>query len=233
MEPETITIEINRETAQILSWLVVGVVLVSIAFFIPPESTELWPGLNLAMQVAAIYLLILLTYILREPIRKLHRSVMWLIFLFVLGATFYLSYRFEEKSKWHGQQLHRILGVIKDGIRTAEAPKILLNTLEAYHRKQMKQQKNLAETFKTLYPKAEVGGNLFISDYFPGYFWGHNENPLRIFLHSLEPGTIVLIAMDKFQEGKDPLFKNYDGKSGRSQCRYTLTEKGITYVTEN
>ncbi|MFH0989657.1 MAG: hypothetical protein V1799_06535 [bacterium] len=234
MEPESNPTAPNREGITILAWMIVGIVLVSIAYFIPADSQELWPNVNLALQIAGLYLLILLIYILQKPIRLLHGALMCLIVLVVMGFTFFLTYRFEDQTKWQAERLHKILGVIKEGIRTVEAPKILLKTLEAYHRKQMKQQKNLAETFKTLYPTAESGVNLFTKEYFPDYFWfERTSNPLKIFVQSIEPGTIVLVAMDQFHEGKNSTFNNYDGQSGRVQVRYTLTEKGITHVTEN
>jgi hypothetical protein len=56
---------------------------------------------------------------------------------------------------------------------------------------------------------------------------------MKVVVESLDPDRIVLVSQETSVKGRDPNFKNYDGKSGMVQERFILTEEGITYVSEN
>ena len=59
----------------IFLWMLVGVIVTSAAFFISPASVELWPSLNAAGVIAALYVLALVFYTLRHPIPFKHRII--------------------------------------------------------------------------------------------------------------------------------------------------------------
>ena len=53
------------------------------------------------------------------------------------------------------------------------------------------------------------------------------------FIAAVSDHEIVLVGQEMYVNGRDPGFKNYDGKTGMLQARATLTEKGLKYESEN
>jgi hypothetical protein len=225
MEKESITIEIKQEVSITLLWIVAGVVVVSATFFLTPQTTELWPAINATGIAAAVYLVALLGYVLRKPLAMRQRLLVGIIGIAVIGCTAFTWMKRQEQAQWQANQLMKIRAVIGRGIKTYEMAPLLLKTLDAYHRQGVRKSNTLADELKKQCPGAEVGANL----HKPQGEW----DELTVIVESLEPNRIVLVSQETYVKGRDPGFKNYDGKTGMLQEKFILTERGLTHVSEN
>lgn len=225
MEKESITIEIKQEVSITLVWITAGVIVISAAFFLTPQSIELWPAVNAAGVAAVIYLAALLLYVLRNPIPMRSKFLVGILAVFVLSCSAFAGTRMYERSHWQADLLMKIRAVIGRGIRIAYMPQPLLKTLDAYYQQGVKKKQTLADEFRKIHPGATVGSNV----YRPVGDWDKTS----ILVETLEPDRIVLVSQETYVPGRDPNFKNYDGKTGMVQEKFILTERGITHVSEN
>jgi len=225
MEKESVTIEIKQEVSITLLWIVAGVILVTATFFLIPQGKELWPAINGAGIAAFIYLIALLAYVLRKPLPTRPRLVVGIIAVVVIGCTAFSWERMQDQSYWQADLLMKIRAVIGRGIMIYEMPPPLLKTLDMYYRQDTKGAKTLAEVFRQLYPGATAGTNIHKSE--------GEWDKTTVIVETLEPDRIVLVSQEAFVPGRDSTFRNYNGQTGMLQEEFTLTERGITHVSEN
>jgi hypothetical protein len=225
MEKESITIEIKQEVSVTLLWIVAGVILVSAAFFLAPQSIELWPALNAAGIAAALYLAALLFYVLRKPLPGRPRIVVGIVAVVVISSAVFSWTRMQDQTQWQANQLMKIRAVIGRGVKVTEIAHPLLKSLDAYHLQGTRKANTLADEFRKMYPGVVAGSNIFKPR------WEGDD--MTIMVETLDPDRIVLLSQETFVKGRDPQFKNYDGKTGMIQEKFVLTEKGITHVSEN
>ncbi len=209
----------------IIIWLLGGIAAVTLAFFIPPNSTDLWPSLNAAAIPVILYIVALALYTLRSPISRKSRITAWVAIVLVGGATSVHWTGMETTTHWQHDQLLRIQSVIVRGILLARAPRIELDALEAYYKQPSKKHESLVRVFQNRNGGATVGTNIYKPE--------SPEDSTSIVVESLSDDKIVLLGLHAFAGGRNPDFKNYDGRVGKIQERFTLTEKGITYDSEN
>jgi hypothetical protein len=144
----------------VLFWLLVGVVVVSVSFFIPGHSADLWPSLNAAGIAAAIYLLALFEYIFRRPISIRGRVVGVILVLIVAAAvvTFWLGTY--ETTHWQANQLQKIHSVIMRGLLQAEVSDSMLVVLQDYHKQGRVKKASLGTIFLQKFLGATLGTNI-------------------------------------------------------------------------
>jgi hypothetical protein len=225
MEKESVTIEIKQDVSITLLWIVVGVILVSATFFLTPQSKELWPAINAAGIAAAVYLLALLAFVLRRPLALRQRLVVGAIALVVICSAAFAWMRLQSETEWQAETLMRIRAVIGHGIRIWEMPAPLLKTLDAYHHQGAGKTRSLADEFRELEGDLTVGSNIHKPQW-------EGDN-MSVIVATLDPDRVVLVSQETFVKGRDPAFRNYDGKVGMLQEKYILTERGLTHVSEN
>jgi hypothetical protein len=225
MEKTTVTIEIKQEVSITLLWIAGGVIAVSSAFLLAPQSAELWPAANLAGVIAGVYLVALLLYALRKPLSAKLRILVGMVALVAMACTAFTWMRMEDQSRWQAEELMKIRAVIGRGIMKNEMPKPLLKTLEAYHQQGARKKKSLADVFRNLQPGVAACSNIHKP------MW--EGDPMRVIVETLDPDRIVLVSQETYVKGRDPNFKNYDGKTGMVQEKFILTERGISHVSEN
>ncbi len=225
MERESITIEIKQEVSITLIWIAAGVILVSATFFLTPQTTELWPPINAAGIVAAVYLIALLSYVLRKPLATRPRIAVGVVAAVVMGCTAFSWTKMYDQSHWQASQLMRIRGVIGRGMRTTELSQPLLKAFDSYYLQGAKKANTLADEFRKMYPGATAGANIFKPR------WEGDD--MTIMVETLEPDRIVLVSQETFVKGRDPGFKNYNGQNGMLQEKFILTERGLSHVSEN
>ena len=222
MEKDSVTIEIKQDVSITLLWIVAGVILVSAPFFLTPQSTELWPALNAAGIAASIYVVAFLVYVLRKPLPTRTRLIVGLLAAFVLVCTAFTWTKMQEESEWLAKKLKDVREMIGRGIMISSIPPPLLKTLDAYHRQGARKTRSLADEFRELQGDVKVGSNIYKPQY------GYDE--MKIIVETLEPDRVVLVSQETFVKGRDPAFRNYDGKTGMVQEKYILTERGLTHV---
>jgi hypothetical protein len=209
----------------IIIWLLSGIAAVTLAFFIPPNSSELWPSLNMAIIPAALYILALGFFTLRSPITLKARIIAWGMIALVGGATYSTWTGMDAQSHWQLNQLRKIYTVITRGILQTFAPTYELNALEEYHKQGLKKKESLGQIFQRQNTSATVGTNIYKSE--------NPEDSTSIVIKSLSDNEVILLGLHAYSKGRNPDFKNYNGKVGMVQERFTLTEKGIVYESEN
>ena len=209
----------------LIIWLLGGIAAVTLAFFIPPNSPELWPALNAAAIPVVIYILALAFYTLRSPITRKARIISWIAIVVVGGAVYSHWTGMSAQTHWQHDQLLRIQAVIVRGIIKANAPRYEANALAAYYQQHGKRKETLGQVFQRLNNGARVGMNLY-----------KQESPadsISIVVRSLSDNEVVLLGIHPYSRGRSPDFANYNGRKGMIQERFTLTEKGVTYESEN
>ena len=225
MEKDSITIEIKQEVSIALLWIAAGVILVTATFFLAPQGRELWPAVNAAGIAAAIYFFTFMAYVLRKPLPRKWRVSLGAISILVIGCGAFRWVSTQEQSHWQADQLMKIRGVIGRGVRVVEMAPPLLKTLDAYHRQGAHKVSTLADEFRKMYAGATAGSNIHKPQW--------DEDDMTVVVETLEPDRIVLVSQETYVKGRDPSFRNHDGKTGMIQEKFTLTEKGVTHVSEN
>jgi hypothetical protein len=226
MEKNTVTIEIKQEVSITLLWIVGGVIVVSLVFLLTPPSMELWPSVNAAGIAAAVYLLAMLMYALRKPVETKVRIWIGLAAIVVLALGAFTWVRMENETRWQAETIMKIRGVIGRGVMRYELKSTAaLKTLDEFYRPRGARKESLADVFRRLYTGAEVGANIHKPE------WETDQG--QVIVAKLEPAIIELVSQETYVKGRNPEFKNYNGQVGMIQEKVILTEKGITYVSEN
>jgi hypothetical protein len=225
MEKRTVIIEIKQEVSITLLWIVAGVIVVSLGFLFTPQSTELWPALDVAGVAAGAYLIALLFYALRKPLSTRLRVSVGIIAVVVMGCTAFTWTRMQEQTHWQAERLMKIRVLIGRGIMYWEMPIPLLKTLEAYYQQGPRKKETLADVFRRLQKGATVGYNIHEPRW--------EGDPMTVIVEMLNADRIVLVSQETYVKGRDSNFRNYDGKIGMVQEIFILTEKVIRHVSEN
>lgn len=206
-------------------WLVAGILLVSLSFFIPSHETNPWPSLYAAGLAAGAYVLALVTFTTRKPFPLKARIIAWIVAIVFLGSAAMVSASLEKTTFWQRGQLLKILSAIQRGILFNEQQTPLVRTLDRYHAQPSPKKKSLKTIFRELFPNAAVGLNIHKPEY--------DGDNLQVFLAALSDQRVILVGQPMYGSGRDPEFKNYNGQKGLVQERMTLTEKGVVHESEN
>ncbi len=210
-------------------WLIVGCVLVSVAFFLPGHSPDLWPNMNAAGIAVLLYLAALLgTFWRRNDLTVRRRTVILIITIIAVTGGVFAWTHMQSQTEWQRRQLGKIGTVIGRGIYTAYVTDSLLIVLDDYHHQKGKVHLTLGDVYRKHHPPGKVGDAW--SSLAPT---GMANPPNDVFLAEISDSKIVLVARHPWYRGKDASFATYSGPKGTIQVRATLTEKGLQYDTEN
>ena len=208
----------------VLLWLTCGFVLVSVAFFIPGNQAEVWPNLNYAGIAALLYLLALVGYTMRRPFGRKAQIAIWAATVITLAALGMHWTGMDATSHWQQKTLLSIREVIGRGIILAEVPENLLTVLDKYYHQKGKKG-TLQQVFLNEYPGSKVGDNIHKPS--------HDRDSLYVYVASLSDTMIAVAAQEMHVKGRNPSFKNFNGRAGMIQERYSLTLKGVSHESEN
>lgn len=207
----------------IFYWLIGGIVITTLTFFLSIDNINLWKSLNASAIVALAYCIVLIIFNIK--LFPLKRKIV-LIAVFVIGVFFVfkswsLAY---EQSTWQKETLLRIRGSISRGVLNVSLNNAMLHVLSNYHSQADKNKKSLKEIYNELI-KTDSG---FIET----LKLSQEDSPL-IYNKVLSDTELVFIGQEMFVKGRNPDFANYTGKKGMVQVRATLTSKGVKYESEN
>lgn len=209
----------------IFRWMLGGIILVSIAFFLPAKTVELWPALNAAGIAALVYLIAFLVYILRNPIPTKHRIIIGVAALIsVIGFGAHWTGTMNT-TLWQKNRLLSNKSLVVRGVMISDAPIRLLSVLEEYHAQGRIKKLSLAKVFLQKYPQSQIGSDIYESSV--------GEDSTRIFLTTLSDSTIVLTASHPFARGRAADFYPSWGQKGAIQERFILTQKGVRHESDN
>lgn len=210
-------------------WILIGGVVVTVAFLLPGHSTELWPNINSAGVALLVYLAALLGAFWRKSdLTVRRRSIVLGLSVTAIVGTVFAWRQMEEQAHWQHDRLQEIGSDINRGIYAASVPGSLLKVLEQYHGQTGKARKTLGQIFQERHPPGAAGDAWSSMEQS-----GRPDPPDDIFVTEISDTHVVLVARHPWYEGKDMSFKNFAGPTGMLQVRATLTEKGVRYVTEN
>ena len=207
----------------IFYWLIGGIVITTLTFFLSIDNINLWKSLNASAIVALAYCIVLIIFNIK--LFPLKRKIV-LIAVFVIGVFFVfkswsLAY---EQSTWQKETLLRIRGSISRGVLNVSLNNAMLHVLSNYHSQADKNKKSLKEIYKDLI-KTDT-------DFVKTLKLSQEDSPL-IYNKVLSDTELVFIGQEMFVKGRNPDFANYTGKKGMVQVRATLTSKGVKYESEN
>src|SRR3990167_1087622 len=106
------TIEIKQEVSKIIICLGVGIVLVSVAYLLSWDSRSLWPSLHVAGVVTGLYLVALLVYAMRPPMKRSVRIVVWCSMLVLIGISGFVWTAHKDRVEWQYRTILQIRQVI-------------------------------------------------------------------------------------------------------------------------
>ena len=209
-----------------LIWILTGVILVCAAFFIA-HSSDPWFGFNAAGAVAALYLIALIFYIARRPLRLLPRIAVVILVVLAVGATAY-SWINTQRIAREQTESRKMQGIAATrGNLYFTISQELLQTLEAYYRGPGNSKETLKDVLLRRHSPAKEGEQLT-----SGGTMCLQYN--LVHLRALEADSIVLVGIaSSYYKGRDPGFKNLDGRLGAIQEQVTLTRKGVFHESQN
>lgn len=210
----------------IIFWMVGGVALVSIAFFIPDQSAGIWPSVLWSTIAALLYTVVFSIRWLKEiPASKkqITFGVMLSVLVICSGIMAAISY---NNSLRQEKVLTNIRSFIEENIAYSHIRGPLSRTLRAYY---------------TAENGTDEIGELFISRYDSliteegRYLYSDNsvDQTLQIYLAESAADSVILIGESSYLEGKDNSFENFSGENGHYQVKGILTEQGVVYERSN
>jgi len=210
----------------IVKWLLVGITIVTIAFFLPGNSPELWPSMDTAGIIAVLYIAALIIYTLRHPFPVRTRIIAGICSIVVLGFIITTWITLENQSYWQRETLLSIRSEIGRNCILPEVPNDLIEVLELFHTQGKVKNTTLGQIFQKTHPHATVRSNIHQS-HEP---W---DTSMVCTLTVLTDTQIIVVAQDRYARGRNPLFENTNGKKGTIQEKFILTAQGVSHESEN
>jgi hypothetical protein len=208
-----------------LVWILAGCVLVTAVFFLAPQGPDPWPALNAAGIAALLYVLALLFTVVKKPFTLRARLSIYTIAVVMVIAIYSAWTGMDERSHWQRNQLRKINAVLNHGVIMSELHSdFLLPVFEQFHNQRGRRRVTLGQVFRRAYPNAKVGENIRPPSGF---------DSIRVYLSELSDTHVALIGQSMYVPGKNPEFKNYNGRIGAVQARAIVTAKGVAYEKEN
>jgi hypothetical protein len=209
----------------IFLWIVMGIAVVTGAFFLPAPSMEIWPSLNAAGIAAAAYLLALILYTLRHPVPLKHRIIVGILSLISMGALFFHWTGMEGTTLWQQQRLLDIQSAVSRGVIRTESPQKLLSVLERYHQQGKNRKAALGQLFLLTFPGAAVGSDI--------HKRMDERDSVRLWVTTLTDSMIIVTGSHAYLPGRSAGFIPSWGRTGTIQERFILTAKGVSHESDN
>lgn len=219
-------------------WLIGGIVLAGIGFFIPLYFQKIWLALFFALLIGVVFMSSLLIKAKDNfESKSTYRIVVGLASLIILfnAIAFVHDYGWKDYQK---DLLLEIRKTIDEGSTKADVQEKLIYVLGQYHQND---RESIVATFRELMPEYLGEDGVYLSDYdlrkadkdsssvsqssddLINHFYeiDEDEDEIRVFV-------VSEVAL-----GEDPEHKNYDGQTGQFEMKFTLNEEGVTYEVLN
>lgn len=215
-------------------WMAGGILIVSLAYFIPAQEGSIWPSIIAGSIASLFYLIALSIYGIRKidssGKRKVVTSTLVLLVIFSIASAA-ISY---ESTKRQTALLPEIRHTIEKGIAENYVKKHLLATMRAYYTgERFDENASLGSIFRTKYDTLITEDDRLLYAGKDTYKDEEEDIPVKIFVKKTDPDSIILVAESVYMDGRDQEFENYSGVKGKYQVRGTLTKEGIRYERAN
>ncbi|MDX1585328.1 MAG: hypothetical protein R3222_01235 [Balneolaceae bacterium] len=215
-------------------WSAGGILLVALSFFIPAQEGSIWPSVIAGGVASLAYLTALFVHAFRKidssGKRKLITGVLLLLVVFSIASAA-ISY---EGTRRQTALLPEIRHTIEKGIAENYVKKHLLTTMRAYYTgDRFDEDTGLGTIFRAKNDSLITEENLLLYNGEDTYKDEEEDLTLRIFVKTIDPDSIVLVAESEYMDGKDQEYENYSGATGKYQVIGTLTKEGVRYERAN
>ncbi len=215
-------------------WIAGGLLAVALAFFIPAQEGSMWPSLLAGGIASLTYLLALSVYGIRKiessGKRKLVTTVFILLVIFSIASAG-ISY---EGGKRQTALLPEIRHTIETGIAENHIKQPLLETMRTYYTNGSPgENASLGAIFRSSYDSLITKDNLLRYMGKETYEGEDDPTQLKIYVKTVKPDSVVLVAVSGYMDGENSEFENYSGAKGMYQAVGILTEEGIRYERTN
>ncbi|MBI2427561.1 MAG: hypothetical protein HYV29_01945 [Ignavibacteriales bacterium] len=206
-------------------WFVAGCLAVAVPFYIFHDPFDLWSSLHAAGIGGTIYLFAFLYYLSKTEITMKFRILAGsLIGVFLVANGVYWSTA-DKMSAYQRALLSKIRLVIGEGILVSEdVTERGMPVFASYH-KQTGKKKGIVTLFK------EMHGKKMKDDMFPGPYI--ETDPSKRFVYFYGDTAVVLVSVDTVARGREELFVNANGNTGRLQTTTRITARGVDYERNN
>jgi hypothetical protein len=211
-------------TTMMLWWTIIGTVGLSFVYLFARRSGDAWHTVNALGIVVGVYLIALVLFVLRKPIRLFPRIVVGIFAFAVIGVTAFVWLRAQTIANERLQFSARASQLSMRSYLQSTMWRTLMETFRQYYAQHGIKKESVGAIFGRLNDGVSVGSNIAVP---------YSAYAAKIVVDRLEPSRIVLIGRTFPPTGKDAHFKNFDGDSGMVQERFTLTEKGMSHESEN
>lgn len=210
----------------IFLWVMSGILLSVVAFFIPAQSGSMWPSLFLSGVVAFLYLITFSIVWLKKIESQTKRRAVGMVF----AVLIVFSIASAAISYIDGIRFGKTLSSIRKTIDSSEAEiyirKPLLKTMKSYYSSDQT-NKDIGQLFRARYDSLITDDGVF------KYGDDKNQKSLSLYLAKADTNQVVLVGEATFIEGKNADFTNFSDDKGRYQVKGILTSKGVRYERQN
>ena len=208
-------------------WVIIFTVAASIAFIAVYSITgEAWDAQNAAGVIIFIYLVGLIHTATRPPIsNKVRKISMIVAYILIFGvATHWTTLYYQTNFQYRA--LHHIQKTIYHQQLHLTMHDIAINTLTTYYSQPESGREKITETFTRINPtvssdSSQIQINL---DY--------EDSGLNVF-YTFPSDTAIHLFGLSLTDGENPLFVNFDGRTGRTQDFLALKTSGVFYEIQN
>ena len=219
-------------------WMLGGVVIAAIGFFIPLYFQKIWLALFLGLFVGIAFLISLVISGRKEfGQKKFYWVVYGIASVVVLFNVIGFFHDFGRRD-FQTDLLLEIRKTIDEGITKSDVQEEMVYVFGQYYKKE---RESVLETYRELMPGRLGEDGIFMSAFDrmkDEHMYGINKNPKGDnvnFFYEIdeEQDELKVIVVTDVSLGEDPNYENYDGQTGRFEMMYTLNQEGVHYEIRN
>jgi hypothetical protein len=211
---------------KIIWWIVGGVLLTTIAFFIPEQSGSMWPSV-ISSSIAALLYIIAFSIVwlpkIESQTKRRAIAVTFGVLIVFSAASATISY---EGSVRQLELLPDIRTTIETSIAESFIKEPLLETLRIYHSSEEK-GRSLGKLFTMKYDSLITEDSVFT------YGSRNDDQTFFLYVDEANKDSVILVGESSYVDGEDADFTNFSGVTGRYQVRGILTSQGVDYERQN
>jgi len=206
--------------------LIGGTLAVMAAFSLSFLFQNLWIGFFTAFAMAAIWLWLLDSCMVRRLENAGNRKLVRITFTLLIGLQLGLSVINHQRALNQAANLQDIRITIIHSVSKIEMKNSLLQVLRHYHSLPTEEQTSIAETFNDLFDDRLNSNGNWIPD-------TPTDDDMEFTYSIASPDSIILAVSATYTKGIDPNFINANNQTGMYQARTVLTKEGVHHVREN
>ena len=205
-------------------WIVFGVLMAAVPYGLFNVPKDPWPSIIAGGIGAGLFAIVLIIATMRNKVfSKKERIFSALIFIVMVTSILFSWQTSYEQSSFARSLLARIRADIGTSIFQDYTYDAMLPPFRMYCLQKPAKKIPIGDLFVKMNKSRIVNGRCIFE----------NQEYSITYLKEVTPSGVTLISVDSVAHGRDPLFANMNGQTGRLQTKSVLTEKGVRYEREN